>query len=116
MFSHKMDPLVKSEIARLQGLIDSQASEIVRLKADFGHMETKLDQILAALDNPESRSIPADKKPETIEVGPGYTPWSRRKQERVRKSASPNFIEKVKKSTALKEPEGEVNGDEAGTT
>ena len=82
--------------------IEAKDEIISRLEADFAAIEEKLDFVLGPkVETGEQRSIPV----EPLAVQAGRKPWSQRKKERIQKSMSPVFIEKVMKGAATTAPE-----------
>jgi hypothetical protein len=112
MFTHKMDSLMRVEIDALKSelsshklLIDEQARQIIALRQDYTEVEKKFDELLT--ENSGLRSITEKQPEESALISPGHKPWSQRKRERIQRSASPIFVEKVMKSAATTEPEQE---------
>jgi predicted nuclease with TOPRIM domain len=105
-WQHKMDPLVKTELDRLENLINSLITEMTRLTeenkkllADQKEIEDKMDELLGKMEAPRSiidSGEAENAKPEVVAMSPGYIPWSKRKQGRIAKTANPSaFTEKV---------------------
>ena len=104
MFTHKMDPLCKTEIDALWRSSSEQDGKIKTLEESLAAIEAKLDELLEKV--PES-SIESEKaKPAPLPHQPGHKPWSQRKKERELAAKSSTFIEEVVKGAATTKPEG----------
>ena len=100
MFTHKMDPLVRAEFDSIQQWIQRASQTIDSLTESFTAVEQKLDELLSR----NGSITPEDPKAEPLALSPGYKPWSQRKRERIQKSHSSKFIDKVVKGAAATEP------------
>lgn len=99
MWKHQMDPEVKKRLEDLE-------AQMKTFQQTADAIEAKLDELIAERENPEKRSIEGEaKKIEPVPHGPGYTPWSKRKQQRAAQAASSTFVDKVVKGAATTKPE-----------